>query len=450
MAIAKITAEAASLLDITPTLLTMFGLPVGENMDGTPLVQLFEKELKVDSITSWETVEGEAGMLPRDVQDDPLAAQEALKQLVELGYIEEPGEDMELAVTRTVKEMRYNLARVYLGANQYDKATPLLEELYANEPDQPRFALRLAQCYLALNESEKCDSLLQDFMKHESEYIKTHSFEKIKEEKMPEELEADDKQKEREKWQREYRQKISRLQMAGETAGETPDHAESKKKVVTGTAETPTEEDTKQADQPAVVQRAKPITGEPVIVVSGLPRSGTSMMMQMLEAGGLPIYTDKQRQPDESNPKGYYEHENVKRLMRDASWIKETPGKVVKIIAQLLPYVPARYVYKVIFMDRALEEVVRSQHAMLVRSGSKRVKADVYPYHLETQFQKHLDRIRKWEKQRANIDVLWVAHKETLENPIETAQKVPQFLGSELDVLKMAASVDTALYRTKA
>ena len=202
-------------------------------------------------------------------------------------------------------------------------------------------------------------------------------------------------------------------------------------------------------DQPALVQRQKLITNEPVIVVSGLPRSGTSMMMQMLEAGGLPIYTDKQRQPDESNPKGYYEHENVKRLMRDASWIKETPGKVVKIIAQLLPYIPARYAYKIIFMDRSLEEVVRSQHAMLIRSGSKRVKADVYPYHLETQFQKQLDRIRTWEKQRANIDVLWVTHKETLENPGETAKKVARFLGTGLNVAKMATPVDKSLYRTK-
>jgi tetratricopeptide (TPR) repeat protein len=201
---------------------------------------------------------------------------------------------------------------------------------------------------------------------------------------------------------------------------------------------------------PLIAKRHWQVDAEPVIIVSGLPRSGTSMMMQMLDAAGLPIFTDSERAADDSNPKGYYEHKAVKTLMRDASWVKETPGKVVKVISHLLLHLPARYTYKIIFMDRDLKEVVISQHSMLIRNGVKKVKENTYPFNIEKQFAKNLEHVKIWEKTRQNIEVIHLNYTDVLQKPLETAQKVACFLVKELDVHKMANAVDETLYRSKA
>src|SRR5687768_8758894 len=111
--------------------------------------------------------------------------------------------------------------------------------------------------------------------------------------------------------------------------------------------------------------------GKPIVVVSGLPRSGTSMAMKMLEAGGLSVVTDGLRTPDEDNPKGYYEDERVKRLHKepDKTWLHEARGKVVKIISFLLKSLPPDHNYKVVLMQRNLREIVASQNKMLARLG---------------------------------------------------------------------------------
>ena len=186
---------------------------------------------------------------------------------------------------------------------------------------------------------------------------------------------------------------------------------------------------------------------DPVIVVSGLPRSGTSLMMQMLDAGGVPVYTDKLRTADENNPKGYYEHDAVKNLRKDKRWLTEASGKSVKVISQLLPLLPAKYNYKVIVMIRDLSEVVQSQHKMLVRLGKK--KEDTYPARLEMIFKNQVLKANEWLKTNYNAAYLYVNYKDVIENPNEIAEKVNQFLGKDLDVEKMAAVVDKSLYRVK-
>jgi len=620
----------ACLLDITPTLLTLFGLPVGKDMDGVPLVQIFEKPVEIETIPSWEQVEGYAGMLPPESQSDPIAAQEALNQLVELGYIEEPDENKEIAIRKTIKEMNYNLGRVYLGASKFDKAEEIFSKLYAEEPDQPRFALRLISIYLAQNKTDACSALIDSFLAHEKEYTQRNTFEDLRNEPMPENLPDRDK----EKWAKDRRKKANRIQQAhnnllllqvykgdlllrqhrpkealslymktarlskskqlhiqignallklekwekasenfrkaleydenafaphlglcraytklkryeealehGFTAigltynaplahyyiGEalflyrqydaaekafllainmmphlgqarnyliylydhwlhhpeksaehrayfaqkgltiqSPDDADFEATIDDTPLYIPdpgeegnlapekrfTASEKEEEEKPLVVKR-KPKTSdtEPIIVVSGLPRSGTSMMMQMLEAAGFSIYTDHERVADESNPKGYYEHKAVKALMHNASWIEETPGKVVKIISHLLFYLPARYTYKIIFMDRDLKEVVLSQHAMLVSKGNKRTKSDAYPLHIEKQFQNNLLRVKRWEKVRSDVSILHMNHAEVLAHPLETARRIADFLGKELNTEKMASVVDPKLYRTKA
>jgi hypothetical protein len=197
------------------------------------------------------------------------------------------------------------------------------------------------------------------------------------------------------------------------------------------------------SDMQSVISEMK----DPIIVVSGLPRSGTSLMMQMLEQGGIPVFSDNVRTPDESNPKGYYEHEAVKRLRRDKKWLSQATGKAVKIISHLLPYLPAKYNYKIIFMLRDLSEVVRSQHRMLVLNGKH--KENLYPGRLEITFKNQLVIANSWFKSNHNAAVLYINHSEAIANPLETAQKVQKFLGVNTDVEKMASVIDKSLHREK-
>ncbi len=151
----------ATLLDVTPTILTLFGLPVGADMDGRVLVQAFEEPPQVARIPSWEQEAGECGMHPSDLRMDPAAAQAVLQQFVALGYIQPPSEDQSKAVASAVREANYNLARDYLDCGRSDDALPLLEDLAKNDPKQTRFQMHLAQCYLALSQREAAKQILE-------------------------------------------------------------------------------------------------------------------------------------------------------------------------------------------------------------------------------------------------------------------------------------------------
>jgi hypothetical protein len=188
--------------------------------------------------------------------------------------------------------------------------------------------------------------------------------------------------------------------------------------------------------------------GKPIVVVSGLPRSGTSMMMQMLEAGGLEILTDRIRSADESNPQGYYELERVKDLDKggDPSWLEDARGKTVKIIAFLLRYLPENLNYRIIFMQRDLEEIVASQAKMLVQRQEASETDDDRIIEL---FKQHLSRTRNLIMSHACFDVLEVRYSDVIRNPVEQAECVSRFLGGVPDVQSMAAVVDPQLYRNR-
>jgi len=153
----------ATLLDITPTILTLFGLPVGEDMDGRVLVQAFEEPPKIERIPSWEQEPGECGMHSADMRMDPESAQAVLNQFAALGYIAPTG-DQKKAVESAVREAKYNLARVYMDKGQPRLALPLFEELYKVQPDQARFAQHVAQCYFSLRRVEDAKKVLIDLM----------------------------------------------------------------------------------------------------------------------------------------------------------------------------------------------------------------------------------------------------------------------------------------------
>ena len=185
-----------------------------------------------------------------------------------------------------------------------------------------------------------------------------------------------------------------------------------------------------------------------VTVVSGLPRSGTSLMMQMLEAGGLPPLTDGERESDKDNPKGYYEFERVKKLREgDTAWLPQAKGKAVKVISALLPYLPDDYSYRVLFMRRRMEEILASQEKMLTRRAKeKRVEdaemADLYREHLRETFD--------WVDDQSNIRYLDVNFNELVQDPRPSVDSVVSFLQDmELDAEAMARVVDPELYRNR-
>ncbi len=186
-----------------------------------------------------------------------------------------------------------------------------------------------------------------------------------------------------------------------------------------------------------------------VTLVSGLPRSGTSMMMQMLEAGGLEIVTDRERRPDDDNPRGYYEFEPVKKTRDDASWLPGAAGKVVKMIYRLLYDLPTEgHAYRVVFMEREMSEVLASQQKMLARLGTEGGAAD--DQQMAALFGKQLAEVRDWLARQQGFSVLYVSYRDAVRDPRAVAEQVSEFLGGGLDVAAMAAAVDPSLYRNRA
>jgi len=185
-----------------------------------------------------------------------------------------------------------------------------------------------------------------------------------------------------------------------------------------------------------------------IVVVSGLPRSGTSMMMKMLEAGGVPLLTDHLRTADEDNPKGYFEFERVKQLPKgDIAWLSEARGKAVKIISALLEHLPATYEYRVIFMRRDLKEVLASQRKMLIRRGEDPDKVD--EQELLRLFQKHIRQVQRWLGQQPNIKMLEVPYNALIQDPIPYVRQINAFLGGALNEDAMIRVIDPALYRNR-
>ena len=189
--------------------------------------------------------------------------------------------------------------------------------------------------------------------------------------------------------------------------------------------------------------------GSPVIVVSGLPRSGTSMLMKMLDAGGLELVTDNIRTADEDNPKGYFELEAVKNLDKttDKSWLTDCRGKVVKIISFLLKNLLDTCYYKVIFVRRNLDEVIASQNKMLARRGEPVDEAS--DAKMIQNYRMHLRKIEYLLKDSPNIEHIDVHYRQVVDQPREQARKIGKFLGRKFDLDRVAGVVDKNLYRNR-
>jgi hypothetical protein len=184
-----------------------------------------------------------------------------------------------------------------------------------------------------------------------------------------------------------------------------------------------------------------------ITIVSGLPRSGTSLMMQMLAAGGMTPLTDGERKPNEDNPKGYLEWERIKQLPKDPSLINEAEGKVVKVISQLLLSLPDGHEYKIMFMQRPLPEVLKSQEEMLKRRGTSSGGGSSSA--IEQAFQRHLIEVDRWLATKSNTKLMRVHYHRVLREPQKVAEEVAEFVGTPLSVKAMVEQVDVSLHRNR-
>jgi predicted AlkP superfamily phosphohydrolase/phosphomutase/tetratricopeptide (TPR) repeat protein len=588
----------ASLLDITPTILTALGLPVGKDMDGRPLVASFTNTPTVNYIESWDQVAGDAGTHPPNLQIDAVDSQEAIQHLVELGYVEALDDDQQQRVAESKRELRYNLARSYVSANLYLDAIEILEELWANWPEESRFGVQLFNCFLALNKTLEAEEVLNIIIEHKQNYAlkaKTDLEELLTtlQAKTPEEISEQDQYRLRKlrakastnlttiaylqgsllQAQGRYQEAVQALEQAKtaqthnlpslylriaevylsekrwlqadthflqvleldpvnpqahlglcrsylkqkrneaaitqamaaigliyhnpqahflcgvalQRCGQLQDAIKAFKTAISQNPAYPMAysrlawiyrhnlKDAEQAtkyqqlaresrrqlrdfkegkvaitemnlileDWEENVNQINPVVDtaieETVVIVSGLPRSGTSMMMQMLAAGGFPVVTDEVRTADDSNPRGYYEFEKAKQLGRDNQWLKDIQGQAVKIVAQLLPNLAPKQSYRIIFMQRYLPDILASQREMLQKLG--RQGSNLSEQKLARIFIQQLTQVKHQLNQCPDVNVLYVNYEDVLANPQAVAAQVNEFLGGNLNEATMTAAV---------
>jgi len=612
--------HGASLLDIAPTLLHLYNLPVGRDMDGKVLVNCFESPRSIDFVDSWDAIDGADGRLQNEAGFSAVDARETLRQLVELGYIDEPDTDQSKAVDETIRELRYNLAQAYMDGGETAKAINLLETLWERWPRESRFGSKLLQCHLNSGNKGQARATFDKLVERKKRFgpvareelkalnaklvedarlakakakeageafvpVKPNTRTKLKmrrlkaqagtnpralsffhgsvlalEERYDEALsvleEAERAQtanlpslyaKRGEIYlakgaffeaETEFRRilkltdqdpsaflglarsflgrkhyfdaaghalaalelqfhnpaahllygtaliHLGKPKLAEQTLltalGQNPympevhdclarlyrDHlkrpALSHKHSTMAREVRKRIEETKGKPQPAPMDgivsfpdipatgRRLKDTDSPLFVVSGLPRSGTSLMMQMLEAGGIPVYTDDKRHADSSNPRGYYEHEQVKKLASpgNRSWLAQACGSAIKIVVPLITFVPGDLPMRVIFMVRPAKEVLRSQRKMLEQSGKR--GADLEEQALASTFALQLKAVNAFIAKRPNVELMPVFYHEAVQEPATIAANVGEFLKHPFDSTAAASTVDERLWRQRA
>lgn len=570
----------ANLLDITPTVLSRFGLPVAEDMDGRVLAEAFEQPSPIEKIPSWESVAGDAGMHTGDVVIEPSDSEALLEQFIALGYVDRPPEDREQAAAETRREQHWNLACVHLDAGRYHEALPLLEQIHEELPERPDFALALARALLAvglLRESEATIESLVDncretpaghlilaeiaYQRGRYDESVDHLLELAKTEtRLPDlHVQIGNAYSKLKRWpeaEAAFRQAIgvdphsapAHLGLAAsllpqrrpleaaeaalaavsyahplplghfylgvalarmnqptpaaqalETAlrlhaGMLPAHrllarlydrlgqserAEQHRQHLMQASDIRREHRDRAAvvrreiakrsrarrarladraakqidDTPATRTASEPATEKSppleLLIVSGLPRSGTSLMMQMLAAGGMPIMTDGERKADPDNPEGYYEWEQIKKIRQHPEILRQAEGRAIKVITALLPALPRRHRYKIIFMDRPIEEVVASQAKMIARRATKRANAE--PARMAEMLEQHRATILLSLERSRNVELLKIPFGELVEDPRRFVGRIIEFAGNpELrDVVAMTAAARPELHRNR-
>jgi predicted AlkP superfamily phosphohydrolase/phosphomutase/tetratricopeptide (TPR) repeat protein len=559
----------ANLLDIAPTVLNLFGLPVGNDMDGRVLREAFVSPPTVERIESWENVEDKTDTSPLNVKRVPTEERALVRQFIDLGYVADSANDPQEAIISTERENRWFLAQSQVAASHDLDALPLLEAVYEEWPERLDFATELGLCQLRLGLIAEARETLQPIIENKRggaavilisaqlEYYSKHYDAALK---LLEQAEALDPRfaplqnqlgatrlrlGQIDLAERAYRKAVERepddaqgyfgvavcrikardweqaadyalraiairfdaapahhylgiaLARLGEDeraiqAFETclrytpgfnaahrylitlykrqPERTEDvqrhrdflrghiarrkratrfrgqlRREAAARAAVRAQERDRARKQARALPVEASDSTIEPTefLIVSGLPRSGTSLMMSMLDAAGVPIMTDAKRVADESNPRGYFEWEAVKNLPRNKYVIEQAAGRAVKVVSMLLPSLPTKHRYRVIFMQRAIDDVAGSQEKMRQKlthaaatDSAKMVQSLTH----------HRDRMLQMMKQTPNADVLEIDYADLLENPRANAERVAEF--AKIDKSKidnMVAVVDPSL-----
>jgi predicted AlkP superfamily phosphohydrolase/phosphomutase/tetratricopeptide (TPR) repeat protein len=529
--------HGSSVLDAAPTILTLFGLPVGEDMDGKVLSRAFIESPPIASIPSWDEVPGNDGCHPPHMRLDPVAAHEALEQLIALGYIERPDADRETAVQKTIRELRYNLAEAYQDAGRHIEAHNILRDLHAAEPhaadsrDQ-RFTLRLFVSCQALGMSSETRRIVDDLDSRTPVAVYLNAQLLAAEKRYPEALAALERLPEtpglllqaaelhlglnrrrgaqhifekvlaedpdnaqahlgmcrlalqRRKFgaaaqsaldaiERIYHDPLAHYLLGLALTGMkdygraaeafraaisfNPHFPEAHRRLAALLAHHLGDADSAREHRhlagrmrnarrtaplaEADAKTAKPIPnaelqllpGESLVIVTGLPRSGTSMLMQMLAAGGMDILSDGLREPDEHNPRGYLEFEPVKKLLSDSTFLHNARGRAIKIVAPLLHALPPDLPCRLILIERDLDEVLDSQERMLRRSNPAGRRSL-----LKEEYSRTIARV----KAMSGRPLLTIQRRDAIADPRGTAEKLNRYLGGMLDAGKMAAAVD--------
>ena len=521
------TIFGASLLDITPTILSLYGLPVAEDMDGKVLTNAFVTLPEMETIKSWEHIKGADGSHPAKLRFKSEGAHAELRQLIELGYIEDFGKDGNNAVKRTTDENNFNLARAYIDGQKWEEGIEILEKLHAENPHTLRFAIRLAHAYQStgrLKDARRTVNLVRETIDRESPHLDVlegtlllgeERFKKALALFKKAEQEAgnqpclylrianaylclnrlDDAEKAVRKEllinpeevnahyalgliyfrQMCYEKALhafvdtAGLQYyfpaahfyIGESLNELGEYDQAIEayevclKLVPGMIMARKRiisilED--RIGKPGLARKYKTGYDEKILgtinIVSGLPRSGTSLMMQMLKAGGLALFTDKERKADKSNPNGYYEHEAVKALKHNRAFLKGAVGKTLKVICHLLPHLPMNYRYRIVFLKRNILEVIASQQSMLRRNG-KKTNTDTLPLLLLEQYEATLGKVKSWAAEQPNIEIMYIDYHDIIQAPFLQAMLINDFFEGTLAVEKMARAVDADLYRER-
>jgi predicted AlkP superfamily phosphohydrolase/phosphomutase/tetratricopeptide (TPR) repeat protein len=535
------------LIDITPTILHMFNLPIGKDMDGQVALDIFKEMKPPTYIDSWETVDGDFGQHANDNEEDLLSDQETLQQLVDLGYIEKLDEKIENAILKTRCDLSHNLARVFLGKKDYEKAKELLlklindtypvyEEKDIKKDDKNQqnlqgikvgdsvvdiipYYMDLLSISLAEKDFDLAETYLNELRTRDKKFeINTYFSEakillgKGKVQKALKVLnEAKNNRPNSEVWYQigKIYMQLNRFEDAKESFEKALEFEVDKAKfhqsladclIRLGEYEESAEhaltaielvkyfpeahytlgealeklgdlENAKMAYDTAA--RLKPKTHfraekaienveekllnnkafndktdfkykkNQIVIVSGLPRSGTSLLMQMLKKGGLDVLSDENRKADASNPKGYFEYQPVMSIHKNNTWLELAQDKSVKVVAPLLKFLSPKYRYKVIFMKRDLGEVIQSQQKMIGKN------TDVLPVNLFEAYQKQMNQVEVWKNKEPSVELIYVDYKEVLNHPEASIKKVIDFVGTDLDMSQMVSCVDHSLYRNK-
>ncbi len=517
--------HSASLLDITPTLLRIFDLPIGEDMDGKVLESCLTNSSETQYIPSWEKETGDFSRHQSDYKTGD--SDHVTQQLIDLGYIEELDGNQEEVFSKISKDSKYNLSKVYSSTGRSENAIKLLEELYEVDKADARWNIDLIKMYIENGKTEQASTILKNFKKFNVEKtIKTELLEVIllqKAKKYDEAIElcksliaasprfvqahielaatyrlADQLDLANAAYQKAFEldpdssRVLDGLAVVNMRQKEFESAADYALQSIELDYHNPTAHyhfgkalfklgiyrDAAHALEVCLtinpaVNRARNLLltiyqeylpspekyemhqaelkayeyGE-ITIVSGIPRSGTSMMMQLLEAGGEVILTDNIRQADETNPKGYYEYEPVKNTAQNKDWLFDAKGKTVKVIAQLLTHLSQKFKYKVIFMLRDIDEIILSQETMLMKTKPGKMTMN-YDVTLASKYQEGLDIVKSWEQRNNNVEILYLQYKDVINNPDTALLKVQTFLGKELDIEKMKTVIDKSLYRSK-